>query len=232
MNSNSGNAQQAVALIKFFSEKEHYDLFKSGSSLFRTPHYYRTKCDDLGRGDRAESCLGYWDKNLGDDMPNIIKNGSLADTKNIQSILVYPAHEQQDAWLQSWAMIGPYNNFENSLEQMLRVFGRYFVLLPANKISEYAKLVAKASNLKASYGLVEYSDDPLKRCLTIKDSHFSYQKEFRFFLGECSKGEIQDNPLTLQGINELLLEASSLRFQSASGEIKYCSSGHEKVVTV
>jgi ribosomal protein L29 len=36
----------------------------------------------------------------------------------------------------------------------------------------------------------------------------------------------------MQDINELLLEASSLRFQSASGEVKYCSSGHEKVVTV
>lgn len=232
MNLNFEGAQQAVALIKFFEKKEHYELFKNGSSLFRTPHYYRTKCENVGRGDRAESCLGYWDLSLGDRMPNLIFDGVPKNIEGVQSLLVYPVHEQQDAWLQSWAMIGPHNNFENSLEQMLKEFGTYFVLLPASKISKYAQLVSTVSSLKVSYGLVEYSDDPLKRSLSVKDSRFSYQKEFRFYLGECSKGELQDKPLNLPCINELLLEASSLRLESPSGAVKYCSLGREKVVTV
>lgn len=222
--------EQAVALVKFFSKEEHYLAFKNGSTLFRTPHFYR-KHEGAGRGDRSESCYGYWDKELGDDFPNITNNGQTINVDDAQSILIYPAHEQKDAWLQSWAVIGPHNNFENSLEQMLKEFGTYFVVLPANKISEYAKQLSKASGLKVHQGLVIYSKNPLERSLVVKDSKFSYQKEFRFFVGECSKAEMQDKKIQLQGLNKMLLEAATLKLTSPSGEIKYCALGHQKVVS-
>lgn len=230
MNQNPENTLQAVALIKFFSKKEHYLEFKKGSVLFRTPHFYREN-EDIGRGDRSESCLGYWNKGLGDKMPNLINNGSPIDINDAQSILIYPAHEQQDTWLQSWAVMGPHNSFEHSLERMLQEFGTYFVVLPANKINEYAQLLAEASCSQVSHGLVKYSDDPLKRSLTVKDSKFSYQKEFRFFIGECPKDEIKDKPLYLQNINKVLFEGATLQFKSPSGEIKWCTLGHQRVVT-
>jgi len=231
MSDNSELRSQAVALIKFFSKKEHYLSFKKGTNLFRTPHYYR-KDKSVGRGDRNESCIGYWDKKLGDEMPNIIHNGNKVNFDGAQSILVYPADEQKDAWMQSWAVIGPHNNFENSLENMLKEFGSYFVILPATKISTYRQLLAKTSGCKVHMGLISYSDDRLDRSLVVKDSKFSYQKEFRFFLSECSKDEMRDKKIQLQGINRMLLQASSLSLTSPSGEVKYCSLGHQKVVSI
>lgn len=230
MSDNPNSLSQAVALIKFFSKKEHYLSFKKGTNIFRAPHYYR-KDKSVGRGDRSESCLGYWDKKLGDEMPNIILNGNKVNFDDAQSILIYPASEQKDAWMQSWAVIDPHNNFENSLEQMLNEFGPYFVILPATKISAYRHLLAKTSGCKVHMGLVRYSDVPLERSLVVKDSKFSYQKEYRFYLGECSKSEERDKKIQLQGINKMLLEASSLKLTSPSGEVKHCSLGHHKVVS-
>jgi hypothetical protein len=223
------NSQQAIALIKFFSEEKHYLAFKDGCSMFRTPHYYRMR-EDAGRGDRSESCLGYWDKRLGDKMPSLVSSGRPIDVEDAESVLIYPAHEQQDAWLQSWCVLGPHNEFEQSLEQMLEEFGTYFVVLPAKNISAYANLINQASGYQVSYGLLQYSDNPLNRSLTVKDSIFGYQKEFRFYVGACEKSEIQDKMLHLQGINNILLEANSLKLASPSGEIKYCSLGRKKVV--
>jgi hypothetical protein len=230
MSDNSKPQAQAIALIKFFSRKEHYLSFKKGTNLFRTPHYYR-KDKSVGRGDRSESCIGYWDKKLGDEMPNIIINGDKVNFEDAQSILIYPAAEQKDAWLQSWAVIEPHNDFENSLEQMINEFGAYFVLLPATKISAYRHLLAKTSGCKVHMGGVGYSDNPLERSLVVKDSKFSYQKEFRFLLGECSKGEKRDKKIQLQGLNKMLLEASTLKLKNPSGEVKYCSLGHKNVVS-
>ncbi|MDC8446634.1 MAG: hypothetical protein LV471_12020, partial [Nitrosomonas sp.] len=68
MNQKPESSQQAVALIKFFSEEEHYLSFKSGCSILRTPHFYR-RLEDIGRGDRSESCFGYWDKGLRNKIP-------------------------------------------------------------------------------------------------------------------------------------------------------------------
>jgi hypothetical protein len=224
------NSQQVIALIKFFSEEQHYLSFKDGCSMFRTPHFYR-KRDDIGRGDRSESCLGYWDKGLGDTIPSLINNDSSVDLTNAQSLLVYPAHEQRDAWLQSWCAIGPHNKFEQSLEKMLNEFGSYFVVLQASNIDEYVKLVSKASGADVSYGLVQYSDNPLDRSLTVKDSKLCYQEEFRFYVGECSKDEVRDKKLQLNGLNNILSNAASLKLTSPSGEIRYCSLGSKKVVT-
>ncbi|MEZ8196995.1 hypothetical protein [Vibrio cortegadensis] len=222
---------QAIALIKFFSKKDHYLSFRKGTNLFRTPHNYRLD-ETVGRGDRSESCVNYWDRKLGDELPSIIDNGNKVNLDSVQSILLYPATEQKDAWLQSWAVIGPHNNFESSLEQMIKEFGPYFVVLPAPEINAYRRLLAKTSGCKVCMGLVGYSDNPLKRSLVVKDSKFSYQKEFRFLLSECSKGEKRDKKVQVQGINKLLLKATSLKLASPSGEVKYCSLGSNKVVTV
>jgi len=113
---------------------------------------------------------------------------------------------------------------------MLEEFGTYFVVLPASKIIAYAQLLAKTSGCKVQQGLVRYSEDPLERSLIVKDSKFSYQKEFRFFVGECLKDEVHDKYVHLQGLNKLLLEGASLQFKSPSGEVKWCTLGHRKVV--
>jgi hypothetical protein len=229
MNPLSENTTQAVALIKFFSEEEHFLAFKKGFTIFRTPHYYRT-LDSIGRGDRNESCLGFWNKGQGDKLPKILSNGTPMDLQNAQSVLIYPIQEQHDSWLQSWCIVGPHNNFESSLESMLEEFGTYFVVMPAVKVNAYVKLVSAASGLSVRYGPVRYSSNPFDRSLTTKDSTYSYQKELRFYLGECDKTEIQDMQIQLDGLDSILFEAASLKLASPSGEIRYCSLGRKEVV--
>jgi hypothetical protein len=197
--------------------------------MFRTPHYYRT-LENVGRGDSSESCLGYWDRKRGDEMPRMEFEGGTIDTLNAETVLVYPAHEQSDAWLQSWCVVGPHNGFEESLEKMLVEFGTYFVVLPAKNIAAYAELLTKASGSHVHFGAIQYSDSPLDRSLTVKDSKFEYQKEFRFYIGECAKDEVQDKIFQLQGLDSLLLEAASLPLQSPSGKTRYCSLGRTEVV--
>jgi hypothetical protein len=229
MNRNVKDSQKVLALIKFFSEEKHYLAFKNGHSILRTPHFYRS-CEDLGRGDRTESCLGYWDKELGHEMPNLICNDSPLDMTDVRSVLIYPVHEQQDAWLQSWCFVGPDNGFEESLQQMIDEFGSYFVLLPATNIDAYANLLKKESGSAVRYGLVQYSDSPLNGSLTIKNSRFCYQKEFRFYLGECEKSETQEKNIQLKGLDGLLSNCASLKLMN-SGKTKYFSLGQKRVVS-
>jgi len=220
---------QAIALIKFFSEEDHYNNFKKGMSFFRTPHYYR-ECEDKGRGDKNESCIGYWNSELGDQIPNIMVDGIPLDTSSVNSLLVYPSQEQDDSWLQSWCIVGPSNDFELSLSSMLEEFGTYFVVMPAQNVATYADLIRNVTGEEVHYGAVQYSDDPLKRSLLIKDSKLSYQKELRFYLGRCQKDEKRDRTVELPSINNLLMEAGSLRFGSPNGEVRYCSLGSGEVV--
>lgn len=230
MKQNLKDSQRALALIKFFSKEEHYLAFKNGVSLFRTPHYYRS-CEDLGRGDTTESCLGYWNKELGHEMPNLLRDGLPLDMTDVKSILIYPAHEQHDAWLQSWCLIGSDNRFEESLQRMIDEFGPYFVLLEAKNIHAYANLLEHASGSAVHYGLVQYSGNPLDRSLTVKDSKYDYQKEFRFYLGECKKDETQDRKIQLEGLDNLLSNAASLKLTTSSGKNTYFSLGGKKVVS-
>lgn len=227
----SKNSLPLYGLIKFFSEEEHYLAFRNGSVLFRPPHYYRL-CEEKGRSDRNESCLGYWDKELGDRIPHISINGHTMNHEDIQSLLIYPLNEQKDSWMQSWAAIGPYTGFEDSLERMIGEFGHYFVVLPASNIKIYAALLEKASNSVIRHGLIEYSDDPTKRSLIIKDSKLSYQKEYRFFVGECEKDETKEKFLKLQDVTNILYEANSIKFECPDGRILYFSQGQNKVTTV
>lgn len=221
-------ASSTLILIKFFSKEEHYLAFRNGNLLLRTPHFYRT-CEDPGRGDTTESCIAYWDKELGHEIPDLVLDGSPMDMANVKSVLIYPADEQHDAWLQSWCSIDSDNNFEESLQQMIDEFGSYFVLLSPEQIDAYADLLEQASGLAVRHGLVNYSENPLDRSLTVKSSKFSYQKEFRFFVGECPKGERQDKEIRLESLDKLLVDGQSLKFVTA-GKTTYFGLGYKTVV--
>lgn len=220
---------EAISLIKFFSEEKHYQWFMDGYTLFRTPHYYR-KCEDDGRGDRNESCILFRDRSLGDEIPQLIHNGRQLDLASVESIMIYPTHEQRDSWMQSWCVVGRFNQFELSLEKMLGEFGCYFVVLPATKIMQYALALQQASGLNVTHGFVRYTDNPLEQSLSVKNKAFEYQKEFRFFVGTCEKNETADKEIKVSNMRSLLNEASSLKFSSENGETRYCSLGSEKVV--
>lgn len=221
--------QKANALIKFFSDREHYLNFKRGNSFFRTPHYYRL-CKDAGRGDKNESCIFYGNRELGDPMPSLWVNGRQFDLDQTESVLVYPADEQRDSWMQSWCVFGPHNKFELSWQRIINEFGRYFVIMPAGNVERYAELIQKHTGEPVRYGTMRYSNDKLKHSLACKDSSYGYQKEFRFYVGECDKGTNEDRTLLLPGLDSLLQEVGSVRISSPNGDVRYCAQGSGEVV--
>jgi hypothetical protein len=220
---------EAMSLIKFFSEKNHFQWFKDGISMFRTPHYYR-KCEDDGRGDRSDSCILYRDRTLGDEIPQLVHNGLSLDLTSVQSLMIHPIYEQKDSWMQSWCVVGKFNEFELSLSRMLDEFGCYFAVLPANNIQKYAAALQQASGLNVRYGFVRYTHNPLQQSLSVKNRLFEYQKEFRFFVGECGKHEVSDKEIKVADMQTLLSEAGSLKLTSENGEVRYCSLGSKEVV--
>ena len=214
----------AYALIKFFNEEEHYNNFIKGVSLFRPPHYYRT-CEDIGRGDRNESCIRY------EEFSGILTSASGQNIELISAV-VHKANEPNDSWLQSWSIIALDNNFEKSMERMLNEFGLYFALLPVQKIEEYKTLIRESSGLEVSSGTVTYSNDSTAGSLTTKDTKYSYQKEYRFFTGQCSKFEQDSKFLNLKGIDKLLYDAKSIKISSNDEPIDYYFSfGHDVIFT-
>ncbi|PHI37257.1 hypothetical protein CBQ28_09595 [Pseudoalteromonas sp. GCY] len=224
--------QTAYSLIKFFSCREHLESFKNGSVLFRTPHYYRL-CEEIGRGDQAESCLGYWSRDSGHEFPEIYtEHGQALNLGSIKSLLVYPLKEQSDSWLQSWSIIGKYNKFENSIEKMLKDFGPYFVLLPAQNINKYVSAITKITGLKVEHGAIKYSNDIMEKSLSVKGQTFEYQKEYRFLLGECDKSCKDDLAVNISNMSTLLSNAKSLKFENPKGDILYCSTGEKRVCRV
>lgn len=222
-------SMDAFALIKFFSEEKHFQWFKDGYTMFRTPHFYR-RCEDIGRGDRNESCILYRDKELGDEMPILTMNHQPLDLGNIESMLLHCANEVSDSWMQSWCIVGKFNDFELSLTRMLEEFGCHFVVLQASNIKNYAESLRQASGLDVSYGYLSYSDNPLDRSLCAKDKEFEYQKEFRFYVGSCDKYEVLDKELRVSKMSNLLSGAKSLKFTSQTGDVRYCSLGSNNVV--
>jgi len=228
MDHNGKNTQRAVALIKLISEEQWYLASRNGDMLLRTPHYFRNK-EDPGRGDRHESCVGYWDRKRGHEMPAISSDGAPMDMADVETLLMYPIDEQKDAWMQSWSIVGPDNYYEESLQRLVNEFGPYFILMPVKHIVNYIAMLEQATGLSVRGGPVQYSDDPMKRSLTVKDSEFAYQKEFRFFVGECSKFETQDKHVHVEGIDKILSVGESLKFETA-GKKTYFGLGQKTII--
>lgn len=226
------NKYYIYGLMKFFSCEADKQKFLAGSVLLRPPHYFRTSLE-AGRGDQFESCVGFYDKELGHKLPRLTENTGTLSLKDIKSILIYPVDEPYDAWMQSWCAVGTHNGFEDSLSLMLKKFGNHFVFLPANRIETYKKRLAKKTGLPVTGGLVQYTDDRKKGSLMTKSIHFEYQKEYRFLVGECSKGETKEYEIFQVGsLNKIVTKYKTFKFTKESGEIIYCSNGFDSELRI
>lgn len=207
------------------------ECFKRGEVLLRTPHYYRTH-DEPGRADRFESCVGFYDKNRGHNLPKFEIPIDVQTLNDVQSVLIYPMNEPNDAWIQSWSAVGTHNNFEDSLSRMIKEFGSYFVFLPAKRIATYEQRLSKKSRLVVKSGLVEYTKDSSKRSLMMKTIDFEYQREYRFLVGECEKNYKEDLNIKVGNMQPILTEAMSFKFLKPDGTSIYCGIGDDKVLSV
>ncbi|MDO6488269.1 hypothetical protein Q4503_11190 [Colwellia sp. 6_MG-2023] len=225
------NSYPIHGLLKFFSCKEHMDSFKRGKVKFATPHYYRTN-PNPNIADQLESCIEFsTDTNNFEKIISKYEGANGIDIlKSKNNLLICPNHEPKDAFIQCWFALGSHNKFEDSLSKMLMNFGSYFVFLDVKKIETYKQRLLKKSGLKVKGNIVNYTDDNLKHSLIVKKQDLEYQKEFRFFLGECEKNNAEDRFFELGSLKPILTEMRSGKVISADGTITYFTSGHSEVV--
>jgi hypothetical protein len=225
----SSKLNRVVALIKFFENEKFLNDFVEGAIYCNTPQFYREH-KGQGVGDKSESCLKYWDKEAGDNMPEFTLDGEIKDLSNAKNVLVFPSREHKDSWLQCWATVGSHNEFENDIDRIAKECGRYFVVLPIENLPEYEARLKKGLNTDFSHGLVSYSNDPLKFGLAVKGDVYAYQREYRFLIGECDKSNTKSRKFSVGSLEDIVHVNGSLKFTKQDGTTIYFSNGKSLLV--
>ena len=219
------NDFKALALIKFFSSKERLESFVAGTWYCNTPQYYRGNTMP-GVGDRTESCINYWDVELGHSLPKLTIDGQEKDLSEAKNILCYNSLESHDSWLQCFSLIGPYNGYEDTIDKVSKECGKDFILLPIKNLPELVSKVDIASKSNMHHGAVRYSDNPLEFGIFVKSLGYSYQKEYRFALEKCEKGHKSAREFEVGNIEHLVTINGTLKFEQPNGAIIYYSNGN------
>jgi hypothetical protein len=126
--------------------------------------------------------------------------------------------------------MGTHNNFDDSLAKMLKNFGKYFVFLEAKRIETYKQRLSKKSGLEATGRIVIYTCNSLKHSSIAKKQSLEFQKEFRFFLGECEKDNADEFYSKVGNLKPILTEIGSGKVTKPDGTITYFSVGHDDVI--
>src|SRR5690606_1272429 len=173
--------------------------FVSGTWYCNTPQFYREH-PHPGVGDRFESCINFSDVDLGHEFPELIFDGKVKDLSDAKSLTVYSTHEPHDSWLQCFSIIGPYNGYEDSIELISKECGQDFILLPIENLQKLIDMVKIATNNEFRCQPVKYSNNPLEYGIFVKGHRYSYQNEYRFAIGKCSKGHLKEREIEVGSI--------------------------------
>lgn len=219
-------------LIKFFSKREHAEMFMDGNLHMNRLSYFKpleTSSGD-GRGDPYEAVSHWWQPHDTIIKLNFQGFPELTITKEDLAAPTSMAYEFHD-YLHVFCMyamgtmgfeyvdgkIDYSSDQSDELKRQLSIddrcinFGEHAVVVPAVPFIERAKAALTATNLKARIKAVEYFDGATfhGEAETIdipfrKLKEFSYQNEFRICLDTRTRGE-----------DAFLLKLGSLRDCSA-----------------
>ena len=205
-------------LLKFFRSESHLDDLLAGKFYCNTPEYYRM-CESDGVGDKHESCIQSYRKARGDP-PIILKMGGKALLS--EGILEFTVHGRvKDSWLHCW-MIFQIPESEPDLHSLISdinkvrsEFGYHFAFIPHYSIDPFVARLRELTSVDILHGPVKYSDEAMDWSAVCKSSAFSYQREYRFLLGQCKPAS---EPLVLQdsgGFRELIFKNIPLKLTSS-----------------
>jgi hypothetical protein len=196
-----------LGYLKFFRDVDKLKSFEDGLFYCNTPEFYRQSTDD-GISDLHESCFHAYRKSRGDDAVKIQINGT-----KIEGITDSTTHlgGLKDRWLHCWFSFDmPESDTEfdalyQRVQAMRKEFGENFAFIPSAHIRQFVNRLRSASDLNIEYGDVKYSDNKQEWSFACKSSKYSYQKEFRFVVGEC--GHLDMTPLKIRvsdGFSDLI----------------------------
>ncbi|MGD9213071.1 MAG: hypothetical protein PVI90_19970 [Desulfobacteraceae bacterium] len=187
-----------IGIMKFFRDEEYLDSLISGTLYCNTPEFYR-QSNAEGVSDKNESCLFSYRKKRGDEKVIAEFNG-----KEIKNIKCFTAHnpDLKEAWLHCWMTFEiPETDqelecLENDIQRVRNEFGRHFAFIAYNEIVPFLNAVQSMTQLQVLARKVSYSKKAVDLSPTSKDISYSYQREFRFLIGQCETDQVE--PLQLK----------------------------------
>ncbi len=198
-----------IGIIKFFKDESYLDSLISGTLYCNTPEFYR-QSNTEGVSDKNESCLRSYRKERGDEKVVLEFNG--VEIKNIKN---FTAHNPglREAWLHCWMTLElPETDEELEVleKDILRLqveFGRSFAFITYDKIVPFLKAIQSLTPLQIAAWKVNYSDKAIDRSPTCKDISYSYQREYRFLIGQCETDQVEGLKLERKdGFSEFILK--------------------------
>lgn len=217
------SGRQIWYLIKFFSKKEHAEMFMDGELHMNRLSYFKpleTSSGD-GRGDQYEAVSHWWqphDTIIKLNFPGFPELTITKEDLAAPTSMAYESHEHLHIYCMyamgtvGFECIGGKIDYApdqaDELKRQLSIddrcvnFGQHAVIVPAVLFIERAKTALSATKMKARIKAVEYFDGatfhgPAEE-IDIpfrKLKEFSYQNEFRICLDTRTRG---DDPFTLQ----------------------------------
>lgn len=196
-------------LIKFFKDREKLDSFLDGMFWCNTPEFYRLE-DAAGVGDKNESCVHSYRAARDGAGATITINGSppielTSSTRHNYS--------EKDRWMHCWFEWSLPNTDEDGIRlvqdinRMMSEFGNLYTVLLNRDIGEFISRVDKVTDLNVGANNVRYSANREEWNSLCKDNCYSYQREFRFLLGECSVQEVEPQKLHIsKGFRDIVLD--------------------------
>lgn len=194
-----------------------------GTFYCNTPEYYRM-CESHGVGDKHESCIHSYRQGRG-DQPVIFRMKEFTFEPKLQTLTIHRG-KKKDAWLHCWMTLeipeeeAGLHSLVSDLNRMRLEFGNHFAFIPYKSINPFVACLRELTALDILRGPVKYSNDSMDRSPACKDSSFSYQREFRFLIGQCT---LESAPLVLQyphGFRELIFKDMPLQIvDPATGAI-------------
>jgi hypothetical protein len=220
--------KRVVALIKW-GQGSHLEQLIQGSLYLNTPEFYRLSADKEF-GDKYESCAYTYRKWRDEIGPVILKDGVPLSQFYLTSMTVYGATDQS-FYLHCWSMVSAWDDARElkaliaDLQKQREMLGPCFVALRARDIGTLLDRI-KGIEPTAGCSHIEYSDNPNQQSCVCKRTRFSWQREFRFLVGQCAEKETTPRCLEVGDLSDLLLFNGTL---DVAGETAGLSIGPDGV---
>ncbi|WP_298941279.1 hypothetical protein [uncultured Psychromonas sp.] len=196
-----------VGIIKFFRDMDKLNQFVEGLFYCNTPEFYRLS-ESTGVSDLNESCVSAFRKSRGDDSCSLFIDGR--ELSSIESMTLQRG-DHKDSWMHCWfALTVPDTDADlkelfDDINRIRIEFGCNYVFMESNNITEFVSRISTVTKTKLKYELVSYSKDSNDWNAICKSSKYSYQREYRFLVGECKHNDIQPIKLKYeQGFADLV----------------------------
>lgn len=224
-----------LGLLKFFRNEEYLDSLINGKLYFNTPEYYRLSGNE-GISDKNESCSISFRKSRNDKGIKITFGGN--EIPGITAFTMY-SDESEEKWLHCWtALHFPNNNSQsiyqlvNDINRMRKEFGSQYVFVQNDCYESFVQQLNELSGNKISHGHVSYSDDCWSHSIWCKSKEYSYQREYRFVIGNCNHTSIDPFELTdKDGFGKFISKNPVIEIIERESNLKYFHLDKEQCYT-